>query len=444
MLRAVASTENTIARPGRAPIGVPSTSDLRFAGLDGARAIAAMGVFLAHAAFISGYVFRSSLGPVLARADIGVEIFFLLSGFLLYRPFVARRLAGQDARDLAAYARRRFLRIFPAYWVALTVIAFVLKAPPFSDEHSIVSHYLLLHVLDIRQVSHGPIQQAWTLSAELAFYVFLPCWAWLMARRPRTPEKQLRVEIAGLAALWVGSMVLKLAVIGMDLSIERIGWLATWFPFRVDQFALGMALAVTSAWIQHRGIRLPAWFRGAPGVLGCWALAIGAFLVLSFGFHLPLDLEFTPKQFWFTRTVFSFIALAFLAPIVLGRQDGGVMRRVVANRPIVWLGLISYGIYLWHEAWMFKYLEWTDKPALAAPFLPLVAVTLVLTLITGAASWYLIERPVMGWTFRTVSGERRRPGRPLDGGAPDDGSGDDDTTREVPESDSAPSAERQA
>jgi len=419
MLRAVASPD-TDTTPRRASVGnLGQVEHLRFVGLDGARAVAAMGVFLAHAAFISGFVFRSELGPILARLDIGVEIFFLLSGFLLYRPFVDRRLAGQASGELGTYARRRFLRIFPAYWVALTIVAFILHAPKFADEHSIVAHYLLLHVLDIRQVSHGPIQQAWTLSCELAFYAVLPGWAWLMARRERSVERQIRVELAGIAALWVASMLLKVATIGADLSIERVGWLATWFPLRVDQFALGMALAVISAWVQHRRVQLPAWWRGTGGVVVFWGLAIAAFLVLSFCFHLPLDLNFTPKQFWFTRTSFSFIALAFLIPIVLGRQQGTLMRPVVANRPIVWMGLISYGIYLWHEAWMFKFLEWTGKPALAAPFLPMVAATLVLTVASGAASWYLVERPAMGWRNRTVSRERRTDDSAMTGGAGD-------------------------
>jgi peptidoglycan/LPS O-acetylase OafA/YrhL len=383
--------------------------DLRFAGLDGARAVAALGVFVVHATLLSGIVFRSSLGPLFARSDIGVEIFFLLSGFLLYRPFVARRLAGRDTRDLGAYARRRFLRIFPAYWVALTIVAFVLRAPPFPTGHSVVAHYTLLHVFDVNQVSGGPVQQAWTLSCEVSFYIFLPCWAWLVSRRRRSPEQQLRVEVVSLAALWAGAMLLKVVTLAAGLPINKVGWMATWLPFRLDQFALGMALAVASAWIAQRGIRLPAWFRGAPGVLLCWGLAIGAFVVLSFCFHLPLDLDFTPKQFWFTRTSFSFIALLFLAPIVLGEQDRGPVRRLLANRPVIWLGLVSYGIYLWHEAWMFKYLEWAGQPQLNAPFLPLFVVSLALTIATAAASWYLIERPIMGWRRRTTRGERQLP-----------------------------------
>jgi peptidoglycan/LPS O-acetylase OafA/YrhL len=416
-LRPVATTVDLGA--DTPPPDVPPSVEPRehFVGLDGARAVAALGVVIVHATLLSGYVFRSRFGPFFARADIGVEIFFLLSGFLLYRPFVARRLAGMPSADLGSYARRRFLRIFPAYWVALTIIAFVMRAPPFPTGHSVVAHYLLLHVFDINQVSGGPIQQAWTLSCEVSFYIFLPFWAWLMTRRDRNPERQIRVEVVGVAALWTASMLLKVVLLATDLPISKIGWLATWLPLRLDQFALGMALAVASAWISHRGISLPAWFRGAPGVLGCWAVAIGAFVWVSLGFDLPLDLSFTPRQFFFTRTSFSFIALFFLVPIVLGRQDRGPSRTLLGNGVMVWLGLVSYGIYLWHEAWMFQYLKWTDQPELNAGFVGLLVVSLTLTIITAAISWYVVERPIMGWRRRPVARPRPTGSRPGPGAA---------------------------
>ena len=109
-----------------------------FPALDGFRALAAIGVLLAHVALLSGLnVRKPGLGHYLARADVGVSIFFLLSGFLLYRPFVAARLAGRPSMGLGAYARRRALRILPAYWVALTIVAFVMHAPRFQGGHSV-------------------------------------------------------------------------------------------------------------------------------------------------------------------------------------------------------------------------------------------------------------------------------------------------------------------
>ena len=101
-----------------------------FPAMDGYRAVAALAVLLAHVALLSGIVrTNTTFGPYLARADVGVSVFFLLSGFLLYRPFVAARLAGRPSGSLGGYVRRRALRIIPAYWFALTIVAFVLEGP---------------------------------------------------------------------------------------------------------------------------------------------------------------------------------------------------------------------------------------------------------------------------------------------------------------------------
>ena len=62
-------------------------------------------------------------GPFTTRLNLGVTIFFLISGFLIYRPFVNSRMNGAPATPLARFLERRFLRIFPAYWLALTLLA---------------------------------------------------------------------------------------------------------------------------------------------------------------------------------------------------------------------------------------------------------------------------------------------------------------------------------
>lgn len=394
---------STVAPVGPvAPKPTAATQD-HFIGVDGARAVAAFSVVVVHVTFFSGYVFRSPLGPFFARADIGVEVFFLLSGFLLYRPFVLRRLRGDASDDLAGYARRRILRIFPAYWVALTIIAFVLRAPGFSDGQSIVAQYMLLHVYDIDQVTGVPIQQSWTLSTELAFYVFLPCWAWLVGRRRRRPDRQFRIELASLAGLWAAAMMLKGIVLALPLTARQVGWLACWLPLRLDEFALGMGLAVIGAWVSVRGVTLSSWLRGPLGVVAFWSAAAIGFGYLCLGFDLPLDLGMTPRQFLSTRVAFSFIALAFLIPIVLGRQDRGPVRALLGNRVMVWLGLVSYGVYIWHEAWQIIYLRWTGNQPFNSPFLGMMAATVVLSVLAAAISFYAIERPAMRFGRRRTT-----------------------------------------
>ncbi len=97
---------------------VPDRPTPRFPGFDGFRAIAALGVLVNHVAFLSGRTrletFGLDLGPFFARLDIGVAIFFLISGFLLYRPFVERIFAGEARPALGPYLKRRFLRIYTA------------------------------------------------------------------------------------------------------------------------------------------------------------------------------------------------------------------------------------------------------------------------------------------------------------------------------------------
>ncbi|MEA2495606.1 MAG: hypothetical protein QOJ29_3517, partial [Thermoleophilaceae bacterium] len=80
-------------------------------------------MLLTHTAFLSGANMFGSYGHFTARLDVGVTVFFVISGFLLYRPFVAARIEGRRAPRVRDYARRRVLRIFPAYWLALTVLA---------------------------------------------------------------------------------------------------------------------------------------------------------------------------------------------------------------------------------------------------------------------------------------------------------------------------------
>src|SRR3954454_5704082 len=114
------------------------------------RAIAALSVFFFHAVgfYARGSTQGNVIGPYVARLDVGVTIFFLLSGFLLYRPFVKTRREGRRPPALIPYAWRRTLRIVPAYWVALTVAALVLGLPGVLTLTGVPVFYGFLQVYD--------------------------------------------------------------------------------------------------------------------------------------------------------------------------------------------------------------------------------------------------------------------------------------------------------
>ena len=379
-----------------------------FASLDGYRGIAALLVILCHVALISGLNGRtaSTFGPYLARADVGVAIFFVLSGFLIYRPFAAAQIAGAKTMGWRAFYRRRALRILPAYWVALTVVAYVLHAPAFTGSHRPIWHYLLLHVYSTNQVIGGPVQQSWSLATEISFYAFVPIYAWAIRRGRvhRSPQRQIGYELGGAAALILGSIGLKLIAVVIHLSPARFGQLGTWLPFRLDSFGIGMFLAIVSTWSERPhgpALKVTSW-RFFPAV--AWAGAAFVFWATSTQFGFPLGPILTTRQAALMSVLYPATAVLALLPGLFGPDHQGLFRRIMQTRVMVFLGLISYGLYIWHEAWLSPNLwfRWTGYRQLDAPFWQLLVGTLALTIPVAAASYYLVELPALKFKNRRV------------------------------------------
>ena len=173
-------------RDNAAPVVlVPPEGHPRFALVDACRAIAALSVLFYHVGQIGGGNKTGALRPIGLHLNIGVPIFFAISGFVLYRPFVNARLAGARRQSIAEYARRRILRIVPAYWVALTVLALL------AHWHDVFSadawrYYGFAQIYDPRTFSSG-LSVAWTLCIEVTFYLLLPFYVLAIDRlRTRT------------------------------------------------------------------------------------------------------------------------------------------------------------------------------------------------------------------------------------------------------------------
>src|SRR3954453_446323 len=175
-------------RRGRGCIGgkIPAVNEraLRFPLMDSLRAIAALAVLATHAAVFAGLETSSgtTLGQYSARLDAGVAVFFVISGCLLYRPFARARLTGVAAPATGPYAWRRFLRIVPAYWVALTLITLL-----FGTSGEVFGWPGSAYFFGVGQAYSadtfgGGLTQAWSLTVEVAFYAFLPLWAFGMRR----------------------------------------------------------------------------------------------------------------------------------------------------------------------------------------------------------------------------------------------------------------------
>ena len=322
------------------PAVAPPPGNPRFALFDGLRGTAVLAVVVFHVFLVSGALRRPVVGDAATvLGSAGPILFFAISGFLLYRPWVAARDAGRPAPSTTRYARRRALRIVPAYWVALTALAvYPGLSGVFSGEWWRFYGFLQVYWADT--LSRG-IPVAWTLCVEVSFYLVLPLWA--LAAGRATPRREL----------WALGLV-ALGGIGVQLAASRLALshvAATTLLGQCPWMALGMALAVTSVH-HHRGPRAMA---ARPAA--CWCAAAAAFAGLvalrhdSGGLLGLIDALRRPQPVARTLAEIALIGVMtamLLLPAVFGERAGGVPRRVLAARPVAWLGLVSYGVYLWH------------------------------------------------------------------------------------------------
>ena len=402
-----------------APVVAPPPGHPRFELVDSLRAIAALTVLLHHTGYDTSAVQNPHYGTLIERTNVGVTLFFLISGFLLYRPFVAARIVGAPATRLRDFARRRLLRIVPAYWLALTVLAIYPGESGVFSNHWWI-YYGFLQIYNDGTVLRG-LGQAWSLCVELTFYMVLPFYAALMARclRRMSVRRQMSIELGVLAVISVGSWGLRL-YLRTDQPFSP--WANT-LPVFADWFAAGMGLAIVSVVLQARAasprpraIRVIERWPLVP-----WAAAVIVYVVASEivpGPHViklfgQITLYWSPHEDLAIHILFALVGAGLLVPAIFGTNGGGIVRRILANRRLAWLGLISYGIYLWQGSVLqlicqphgFGFVDNSCRMhniglLQHAPFLSLTVIGVGITVICAAASYYVVERPILRLKYR--------------------------------------------
>lgn len=370
----------------------------RFPALDGIRALAAFAVVLTHIGFITGRSLRADLlGPVLSRGDCGVTIFFLLSGFLLYRPFALYGMGLAPRPLVGQFLWRRGLRIFPALWLAVVVtLALITTYRVRASDY--LQYLLLIQTYDNHDYDPN-LTQLWTLAVEIAFYALIPILAALAARGRRTPEAALRRQFVMLGVLAVEALVFNIAENHTSLIHSQA---LLWLPAYLDWFALGMALAVLAS--------VPPscqTFGSARRVLAEWARSPGTCLLIAAVLYListlPLGIPRTLAPATFTQWtaehyLYAGVAFFLLLPFVLG--DGGTLGRALGSRTANVLGNVSYSVYLWHVPLMLLLQRKLGYREFHGHFVELLVLTLVFTLAIAGASWFWFERPILRYGTR--------------------------------------------
>lgn len=375
--------------------------------IDALRGYCALMVILPHCWMAAGFppLDRGPLLALVCAGGLGVDFFFVISGFVLFLPVARTGRFG----SVRAYAARRAARIVPAYWVS--VISLAALYPLLTGAPAIVTTRegltaLGIHLLFLQHevpdwlrrtigampgMGFGVNTALWSLSVEVCFYVALPLLAGSFRRRPGVG---LAVGLA--TALAWRALAFRLpsvaSVVGVAAATDATRpRLATQFPGYAGHFALGMAAAwlFTCRFGERRdlgGRRVSAVAAGAFAVLLAAAVRAG-----QYGVERSYP-SFYARYLWdlFPAAVFTVLLLALaLAPRRL--------EAVVANPVARWLGTVSYGVYLWH--WVAIHLA-VRTLGLAGDgrlqtFLLLVAVVAPASVLAGWLSLVLVERPVL-------------------------------------------------
>jgi peptidoglycan/LPS O-acetylase OafA/YrhL len=368
----------------------------RFAALDGLRALAALAILGVHA--MQAWSPAVSRPPGMYAVHVGsaaVVVFFVLSGFLLYRPFVRAAAALGPRVAWRSYLLRRALRILPAYWVALTVLGVAAGLPGVFGERW-WAFYGFMQVYSLGTAQQG-LAPAWSLCVEVVFYAVLPLLAAGLAtgsgRGGRWRPGRQVAAIGGLAGVSFA--------LNVWLAAESSRpYLGSTFPCAFVYLAAGMALAVVSVALetgtQHRWA---VWVQAACRPRLAWALAGAGFVVVVAGLGLSHTATYpiprTPAQ-----SVAEVLLTAVAGVLVVGAAALGRGPAMLASRPAVWLGTVSYGLFLWHYPIVDSLGRRDDLRSL--PLAPLVfAVAAVgASLAAAALSWYLLERPLISLVRR--------------------------------------------
>ena len=332
--------------------------------LEGVRALAALAVVITHVSF------QTATGWAWAeRLDYGVAVFFVLSGFLLWR----RR----HAHTVGQYALSRVARLAPLYVVCVVAVLALLP-----DASPLTLPQLLTNLTGTQlYIADGLVPgltQLWSLCVEFAFYAVLPLLAWALDRFSARGRVLL---IAGAGVLSLGWGFLPF-VAGFESGQVNT---QIWPPAYFSWFAVGMLAAEAEA----AGVRVRAGRIVRPA---CWAVALGCVWLASREWFGPQGLVHpAPDEFARRIAVGAVCGACIVGPVALAPRESWLSSEWMRA-----LGRWSYGVFLWHVAVLaiaFPLLGVSAFSGSAWDFAVVLVFTVVVSCALSAATYVLVEVP---------------------------------------------------
>ena len=405
-----ASARNATTPTTAADVPASQRGTGRLPALDTLRAVGALAVLVTHVGFHAGAYDEGVLGRLVARMDVGVAIFFVLSGFLLARPWLAAARDGLPAPAVRVYLRRRFWRIYPAY--AVVALAVLLLQP--SDRETGLGTWVTTLTMTGTFVG-GPLPygftQTWSLATEVTFYLLLPLLAAVLIGTRGLRPRRILLGLAALVAVNVWW-----TLYGAAAAAPLGGRTAEWLPAYLTWFAAGLALAlveVAPARLPRAEALLARW-GSLPG--SCLLVVLGLLLVAGSPLAGPTMLEPATSGESLTKNiVYALVGAVLIVPAVWGDPRSLFIRALVhplARR----IGLISYSVFLVHMLVIELVMATTGFTLFAGRFFSILGLTLVFSLPLAALLYRLVEVPALRWGSRRGSsggrgGWARRAGR---------------------------------
>lgn len=373
-----------------------------FPELDAMRAMASIAVVATHTAFWAGTYSSGFLGAATQRLEVGVAVFFTLSGFLLGRPYMRSALHGLPHEGAGRYAWKRALRVLPVYVVCVVAAMLLIADNRELGAHRWAQNLLLVDLYRAEQLPQG-LTQMWSLSVEVAFYALLPLIGlalFRLVRRRRRPDRVL-------VAVLIGSCVASMAwvVVTHSSDAEWSQWAARWLPAYFTWFALGLLLSVIEdLGTSTRFSRAVVW--AARDRLTCW---IGALVVLLFS-ATPLGgdpslVAPTTSEALVRHVCYAAVAFLLIAPCVL-KQEPDAMSRVLTSRPARHLGRISYSLFCCHMIVLYLLTPRLGLDLFQSSWAVLLVVVLGSSLVISHLLYRFVERPFLalkGWSPRRTA-----------------------------------------
>lgn len=399
--------------------GADLVRENRLYGADLVRAVACWMVVAHHVAQRVSPEVLGDWAPVSLFVQMfafGVAAFFVLSGYLLSRPFWQALDAGQPMPNLGTYALRRAARIVPGFWLALTV-SFVLSISVLGTalDWVLVLRFFagLAFVADFHWLTWFPVEfnaPLWSIGCEVTSYALMPFCLWVLFRGNALRGWAGRLVFVGMIAVVVGLQAVLVQFppeqAGRGWEFGIVGGAKWWWPnYNPVGFFAVFAVGVMAAGVQVRLSALRAiWFDGLAltGLgLAVWSLVISYPVADAYGLAgIPYGFPLFPVG---------------VGVFLVAMPSATLLPRLSENRLVAYVAKVSFGIYVWHYLlmemvrvlWNADYVYWGMRDVGQWAIISVAVVALAFAIATLSYRW--VEEPAIRWARRL---EGKRAGGP--------------------------------